>query len=175
MSTNSNEVTTSDLDYDSIILESFKEAMILYKSLNQHIAPAETLVQVSGRVQPHLFFAAKTQMFIEVELFSDKDFRDFVYATLARLKYNCRVSGAHIRDIVSFIVDTGTDSEQLEKYTENKELSHAQSLFNDAYVTTAEYRRALLECYEWGIIVFLSNMYFIHLCSIMRELTTEEK
>ena len=163
------------IDYDSIILESFKEALTIHKLLHDSISVGEVLVNLAVSIQPHLFFAAKTQAVLESNIFSDKELRDFIYSLLARLKYNCQLSGGHIDNIVDFIAATGVDAGKLQSHTKNADVSPTQKLFNDAYVTSLEDRLALLECYEWGIIVFLSNMYIVPLCSIMREINTDEK
>lgn len=173
----STTLTHSDVevDYDSIVLESFKESITIQDIAHGHIAPALKLTNLSTKFYPHLFFAVQTQLFLGEEIFADKELRDFMYSLLARLKYNCRSGGGQIADIVEFIAATGADAESLAEHTATAKLTDAQELFNNAYVTTVEQRYALLECYEWGIIAFLCNMYFVQIYAIMREFTANEK
>lgn len=170
--------TTSDVSYHAVILESFKEAFQIAHLTNKAIQ-VQNILDISLTFEPHLFFSSQVQERLEVIIFDNAGTRDFIYAVLARLKFNLQVEGSDITDVIEMVANTGPVQPaglEIDKVhvTEAKLLiANGQKLFNQAYDSHVEDRRICLALYEWGLILFLCNIYIIDLLKFSVELTEQ--
>lgn len=162
------------IQYEAIILEAFRSGFCVAAASGHHTVIRDCLT-ISMRYHSFLFFANQTQELLEPAIFHDPKLRDFIYSLLVRLKFGLNIEGAHLSAIVDVIANTGYE---LNTYTvpviEGKiELSAAQVSFDAAYVSDVEDRKAILYRYEWGIVIFLMQMYFQDLKTIFNEVLKE--
>lgn len=162
---------TSDANYEAIVLETFKSSMTSAAMTGNHEVIAHFL-HVGVRFYPHLFFTFQTQEQLEDVISADKKLRDFIYATLTKLKFFLAIENCSIDKLVETIADTGNFSNSYTEAIEDgtEELSEAQMLFDQAYASDKQERLKILYRYEWTIVVFLINMYYVDLCKLLEQI-----
>lgn len=162
------------ISLDIVILETFKTALSV-EIMAGRFEAVNKLLKLA--VQPHLylFFTKQTQKHLEGQIFENGDLRDFIYNTLARLKFSLAVEGYSTLDICENIALTGYDdlikdsNRQPWYYDYGVAPSETMAGFWDAYKSKKEDRLALLNVNEWGIVVFLTNIYYIMILNIVQE------
>lgn len=153
-------------EYHRVIKEQLQAVFNMMAIKEQYVA-LQAIMQIGMQVQIHMFFTNASQDYFESVIFEDKSKVETLYAIVTRLKYALEVDGLSYDDLVEMVSMCGSTRENAETFTDsdeqkesvNTDVTRVQAIFNNAYVTSQEYRKRILTEYEWSLALFLIAFY----------------